>query len=928
MTETKQKRRRPIKTRPLLLNCERKYRYLCEDGSAVMLMLGADGKVMDANNALLKISGYSRDEIVGKNAIDFVVPEQRQKTAAQIQMALSKGAAPQFELTIRSKDGSTRTLLLPPTQLVLEEGQRSFLVMGVDITERKHAEETLSSLAAIVESSNDAIIGKTLDGIITSWNRGAENLYGYSSEEAKGKPLSILIPPNRPDEMAKILDSLRRGEPVQHYETRRVRKDGTVIDVSLAVSPIQDSNGIVGASTIARDITERKHMLKALQESEEKYRALLENSPSLIGIFQDGVLKYVNRAVITKLGWTFEELVSPSFDPIEKVVSQKSRSVIKENVGKRLRDEDHAPYEIILTRKDGSEVPVLVRGANIIYHQKPAIEFVFDDVTELKRLEEELEQYSLHLEELVSDRTMELRKSEEKYRGLFDACPVSLWEEDFSLVKQFLDELRQKGIQDFEAYFATHPKDLVKCAGLVKVLNINKATLSLYGAKSVDEIIGGLSRVFTEESNRGFVREVVALVEGRKYYEAEFENRTLQGETKHCNVICTVVPGYEESLARVLVCIVDLTPQKQLDEELRASRERLEYVVASNPAVLFLEKPLPDRSNTFSTFVSESATSILGFKPKNFLGESGADFWKSRVHRDDLARYLAEMPSLWSDGHHSFEFRFLHSDGVYRWIREEMKVTRDAEGRILDVVGVGIDVTERMMLYEKLAKTERLAAIGETAAMVGHDLRNPLQGIAGALNLLKQESLTTEERNEMLQVIEKCVHYSDAIINDLLEYSGDIKLKLAEATPKSITREAIGAVKVPQNVMVQDLSEDQPTLRVDPDSMRRVVINLIENAIDAMPQGGTLTISSRKSDGNAEITLADTGSGISEEVMENLWKPLQTTKAKGMGLGLAICKRIIDAHGGNISVKSKTGEGTAMTIRLPIKLDAVQMKRK
>jgi two-component system sensor histidine kinase AtoS len=257
-----------------------------------------------------------------------------------------------------------------------------------------------------------------------------------------------------------------------------------------------------------------------------------------------------------------------------------------------------------------------------------------------------------------------------------------------------------------------------------------------------------------------------------------------------------------------------------------------------------------------------------------------------------------------------------------------MKVTRDAEGRILDVVGVGIDVTERMMLYEKLAKTERLAAIGETAAMVGHDLRNPLQGIAGALNLLKQESLTTEERNEMLQVIEKCVHYSDAIINDLLEYSGDIKLKLAEATPKSITREAIGAVKVPQNVMVQDLSEDQPTLRVDPDSMRRVVINLIENAIDAMPQGGTLTISSRKSDGNAEITLADTGSGISEEVMENLWKPLQTTKAKGMGLGLAICKRIIDAHGGNISVKSKTGEGTAMTIRLPIKLDAVQMKRK
>src|SRR5271157_4387597 len=119
------------------------------------------------------------------------------------------------------------------------------------------------------------------------------------------------------------------------------------------------------------------------------------------------------------------------------------------------------------------------------------------------------------------------------------------------------------------------------------------------------------------------------------------------------------------------------------------------------------------------------------------------------------------MPSLWSDGYHAFEFRFLHSDGAYRWLREEMKVTRDAEGRILDVVGVCIDITERRKLEEKLAKAERLAAIGETAAMVGHDLRYPLQGITGALHILRQESLTAEDRNEMLKVIQNSVQYSD-----------------------------------------------------------------------------------------------------------------------------------------------------------------------
>src|SRR5208337_2436632 len=119
--------------------------------------------------------------------------------------------------------------------------------------------------------------------------------------------------------------------------------------------------------------------------------------------FQDGVLKYVNNVAILRLGWTYEELVSPSFDPIENAVSQKSRSLLKENVGKRLRGEDVAPYEISLTRKDGSEVPVLVIGAKIIYNQKPAIEFVFDDITERKRMEKELSRSSQFLGSVIEN---------------------------------------------------------------------------------------------------------------------------------------------------------------------------------------------------------------------------------------------------------------------------------------------------------------------------------------------------------------------------------------------------------------------------------------------------------------------------------------------------------------------------------------------
>jgi two-component system sensor histidine kinase HydH len=188
--------------------------------------------------------------------------------------------------------------------------------------------------------------------------------------------------------------------------------------------------------------------------------------------------------------------------------------------------------------------------------------------------------------------------------------------------------------------------------------------------------------------------------------------------------------------------------------------------------------------------------------------------------------------------------------------------------------------------------------------------------------------LLYRQRNELIQLIQHNIDYSDAIIRDLSEYSTEIRLKLVETTPKSITRDAVRAVEIPGNITVQNLSEEHPTIRVDPDKMKRTSINLIENAIDAMPQGGTLTISSEQSNDNVEITFSDTGSGMPEKVMENLWKPLQTTKAEGMGLGLAICKRIVDAHGGTISVKSKAGEGTTVTIRVPIKPVGLEVKRK
>ncbi len=220
---------------------------------------------------------------------------------------------------------------------------------------------------------------------------------------------------------------------------------------------------------------------------------------------------------------------------------------------------------------------------------------------------------------------------------------------------------------------------------------------------------------------------------------------------------------------------------------------------------------------------------------------------------------------------------------------------------------------------EKLQRAERFAAIGETASMVGHDLRNPLTGIASAAYFLKKKygPQMDDAGRAMLKVIESNVAYSDKIINDLLDYSRNIILNLTKTNLKLLVGKAIALINAPTNVEVVDSTGNPPEIIVDETKIIRVLANLMKNAVDAMPQGGKLTVRSEDLDGEVRILVSDTGEGISEEDQKKLFQPLFTTKAKGMGFGLAICQRIIEAHHGRISVESTPGKGTTFKINIP-----------
>jgi PAS domain S-box-containing protein len=230
------------------------------------------GSVITAwNPAAQRLFGYAAKDVVGRN-ISFLLPADRLDELDAVLGRVADGAGAQ---RYESKRVHQSGHVLDVAMTVSPMRDSAGTIVGTstiarDITERKRTDAVVAEMAAIVDSSNDAIIGKTLEGVITTWNRGAEHLYGYSSAEVVGRSVSVLVPPDRPDEVREVLAGmLAHDARTDHFETQRVCKDGRVIDVSLTVSPIRDSDGvIVGASSVARDVTEHNLMAAALKASE------------------------------------------------------------------------------------------------------------------------------------------------------------------------------------------------------------------------------------------------------------------------------------------------------------------------------------------------------------------------------------------------------------------------------------------------------------------------------------------------------------------------------------------------------------------------------------------------------------------------------------------------------------------------------------
>ena len=242
-----------------------------------------DQRIVYWNHGAERIYGYAPEAVIGQPS-SILMPPGQNDLSGVIERIRRGEPVQHYETRRLRKDGAVIDVSVAVSPISTHDGEVvGVSVIGRDISDRKQAEEAILRLAAIVDSSDDAIIGKTMGTTIVSWNRGAERIYGYTAAEIIGRPISVLLPPGSEDEVPAIMKRLRRGEKVEHYETKRRRKDGTVIDVSVTVSLIKTRSGeIIGASAVARDITERKQAeadrshIARLEDSQAAHRLLLE----------------------------------------------------------------------------------------------------------------------------------------------------------------------------------------------------------------------------------------------------------------------------------------------------------------------------------------------------------------------------------------------------------------------------------------------------------------------------------------------------------------------------------------------------------------------------------------------------------------------------------------------------------------------------
>lgn len=854
----------------------------------LLLALDPDGNITLLNRKGCSILGCKTEDVLGKNWFDLFVPKEDKIEQLRMHQLMLKGktSRPEHrENFVVCINGERRIISWRHTLIRdLAGAVIGTLSSGEDITEQKKIQEALKEseekFRGIVENSSDVIMLTRPDGTISYLSPAIFELTNYTPEELYGDSSKIF----HPDDAQRIYATLGRalqGERGSDYQYRVVTKNGETRWVSHSWSPIMENGKIKLIVSIVRDITEREQLVHELAASEERFRAITTSaSDAIILVDEEDTVVYWNPAAQKMYGYSEQEAVGKKLSSF--VVPPRGhgrhadflRQIASNSFSKKR-------FEFNTYRRDGTEFPIELSMSSIGLKDRNCMLAIVRDISERKKMEDALKRERDMLENITKNIGAGLTIIDKNYR--------ILWANEF----------------------------------LKKISPNAEHSLCYSVYNRLDHVCPncGVKKIF----------------EGAPYDEHEYSLKRPDGSLAWTEIIVTPIKDEHGNITAALELTVDITEKKELQEKLLAEKNKLEAITENvNAGLLLIDR------NYKIIWLNKHGRQMYGAMEQKTCYLT--------MHDGNSICPNCGVKKVFEGAAIDTREQKIETPAGPRYMEITVTPLKDKDGNVTAALELATDITEKKQMQSdlaryshkledlveqrthqlkqaqaKLVKSERLAAIGELAGMVGHDLRNPLTSIKGAAYFLKAKynSELDAVGKDMLATIDNSINYSNKIINDLLEYSRDIKLELSEATPRTLLKTALSLVQVPEGIKIVDDTSDVPPLKVDLAKMNRVFMNIIKNAFDAMPNGGTLRVENTEKTGNWEMRFSDTGVGMTTETLSKLWTPLFTTKAKGMGFGLAICKRIVNAHGGKISVESAMGQGTQFIISLPVDPETV-----
>jgi PAS domain S-box-containing protein len=846
-----------------------------------------EGTITSWNPAAERMYGYSGPEIIGKSGTCLTPPGREKEFFANLD-SIKDGKPVRHLETMRSrKDGTELPVAITVAPIRSEDGE----IVGAsavhrDATEQRRAFEVGERMAAMVEGSEDAIIGGSVDGRITSWNPAAARMYGYSNAEIVGKPANILCPKDRQGEVKAVLEQITAGQHVQALETERVRKDGRVFPVSITVSPVRDADGaVIGTSVIHRDLTEQVQAAKELATTSWRYRMLAEHASDVVVLTNpDREVTWMSSSGTGELGWTSGDLLGTRraelIHPDDLAAAAAPRDELYSG------REDSTPvggYLVRLRTKSGNYRWMSTMGTPVTDDSDAFLGLVsgWRDVDELVRTREAA------------------TASEAALRATLDSLM-----DPHVLLEAVRDETGQ--IVDF-VHVDANP---AACA-YTRIDYQN-----LIGARLLD-LLPGLDGYGLLDRYRQVVETGEPLALDDTVYAQELRG----GQQRR----------YDIRAARVgdgLSCTWrDVTDRHVAAERLAKSQEQYRHLAENASDVVFMAG-----QGRRIMWIAPSVTPVLGWDPEELVGTQFAD-----LLRPDYKIATEQIRvEIYDKGHDAnpeggWLFELRTKSGDYRWMSGRAHPLTDPDGTPAGMVAGLRDVND---LVKARQEAQELSIALKTAndslrdfvAVASHDLRSPLVSVAGFTKILADNwaTLSDEARLEELGAIQRGVDRLSSLTNDLLT-SAKVEAEAEPTQPEHVplatalasflqaNREELGSVAVtcaPELVAV-----------VDPTHLTRILDNYLGNAFKYGEP--PICIEAARVGDFVELRVRDHGPGVPPELVPRLFTKFDrgdtnaTRATQGTGLGLSIVKGLAEANHGDAGYQQDQPTGGCFVVRLP-----------